>query len=114
MDTSQIPAPNGQPESDRATAEMFYQFAGQAYGSIGYENKTAAELADRSAGELLADAQLSMLQAIYHELRHGHDLAAAQTAALAEHSAALSDHADQMARLGSDLRGHGDALDRHR
>ncbi|NJP98563.1 hypothetical protein HCN51_55665 [Nonomuraea sp. FMUSA5-5] len=89
---------------------MFYQFAGQAYGSIGYENKTAAELADRSADELLADAQLSMLQAIYHELGHGHDLAAA----LAGHSAALSDHADQMARLGSDLRGHGDALDRHR
>ncbi|PRX44795.1 hypothetical protein B0I32_1508 [Nonomuraea fuscirosea] len=42
-------------ESDRATAEMFYQFAGQAYGSLGYEIKTAAELADRSASELLAD-----------------------------------------------------------
>ncbi|GAA0954787.1 hypothetical protein [Nonomuraea longicatena] len=27
---------------------------------------------------------------------------------------AALDHADQMARLGSDLRGHGDALDRHR
>ncbi|MGP4104600.1 hypothetical protein [Nonomuraea sp. KM90] len=114
MDTSQTPASDGQPHSNRATADMFYKFAGHAYGSIGYEDKTAAELADRPAVELLADAQLLMLQAIYHELRHGHDQAVAQTAALAEHSEALRDHADQMARLGSDLRGHGDALDRHR
>lgn len=57
---------------------------------------TAAELADWTPGERLADAQLLMLQAIYHELHHGHDQAAAHTMALAEHSTALNEHASAL------------------
>lgn len=89
MDTSQAPAPDGRPQSDRAKAELLCQLAEHAYGQIGYEDRTAAESADRTPGERLADAQLLMLQAIYHELRHGHDQAAAQTVALADHATAL-------------------------
>ncbi|MEV2273925.1 hypothetical protein [Nonomuraea africana] len=53
-------------------------------------------MADRTPGERLADAQLLALQAIYHELRHGHDQAAAQTVALADHSTALNEHASAL------------------
>ncbi|SDL17616.1 hypothetical protein [Nonomuraea jiangxiensis] len=42
---------------------------------------TAADLAPQTPSERLANAQLLVLQAIYRELRHGNDLAAAQTAA---------------------------------
>lgn len=114
MDTSQTPTPDDKPHSDRAKAEWLYQLAESAYGHIGYENKTAAELADRTPGERLADAQLLMLQAIYHELRHGHDQAAAQTVALAEHSTALNQHASALDSASHRMEGHADALDRFR
>jgi hypothetical protein len=73
---------------------------------------TAAELADRTPGERLADAQL--LQAIYRELRHGHDQVAAQTVALAAHSTALDEHADALDEASSRMLGHADSLDRFR
>lgn len=101
MDTSQTPVPDGQPQGDRAQAERLYWFAQYAYGGVDFEDADLAELANRSADERRADAQLMMLQAIYHELRHGHDQVAAQTAALAEHSAALSDHADTLGQRES-------------
>lgn len=84
---------------------MLYQFALQAIGRIDSDKTTAADLAARTPAERLADAQLLVLQAIYRELRHGNDLAAAQTTALAEHSEALTDHADQMGRRSSWWRG---------
>ncbi|MEU7004768.1 hypothetical protein [Nonomuraea sp. NPDC046570] len=114
MDTSQTPTPDGRPQSDRAMAEMLYQFAEHAIGQIGYEDMTAAELADRTPGERLADAQLLVLQAIYRELRHGHDQAAAQTMALAEHSTALNEHASALGSASHRMAGHADALDRFR
>jgi hypothetical protein len=52
------------PQSDRVKAELLYQLAEYAYGQVGYEDRTAAELADRTPGERLVDAQLLMLQAI--------------------------------------------------
>ncbi|MEV4013118.1 hypothetical protein AB0J35_21675 [Nonomuraea angiospora] len=114
MDTSKPPAGDDEPQDDRAMGDMLYQFALQAIGRIDSEQTTAADLAARTPSERLANAQLLVLQAIYRELRHGSDLAAAQTAVLAEHSEALTDHADAMDGLRRDLRGHGDALDRHR
>ncbi|MGN9789164.1 hypothetical protein ACTMTF_47780 [Nonomuraea sp. ZG12] len=114
MDTSQTPAPDGEPQSARASAEMLNLFAEQAIGEIGYNDMTAAEMADRTRGERLADAQLLMLQAIYHELRHGHDQAAAQAEALADHSTALDEHADALDKASSRMLGHADALDRFR
>ncbi|MGJ6969624.1 hypothetical protein ACSDR0_47875 [Streptosporangium sp. G11] len=114
MDTSQTPTPDSRPQSDRDKAELLYQLAEHAYGHIGYEDRTAAELADRTPGERLADAQLLMLQAIYHELRHGHDQAAAQTMALADHSTALNEHASALDSASHRMAGHADALDRFR
>ncbi|RCG32283.1 hypothetical protein DQ384_07230 [Sphaerisporangium album] len=114
MDTTFEPPAEDGPKDDRALAEMHYQDAVQAYGYIGYDNLTAAEINARTRVERLADAQLSMLQAMYHELRHGHDQAAAQTAALTEHSRALSEHADAMDKLHGALLEHADTLSRYR
>ncbi|MEV4067750.1 hypothetical protein [Nonomuraea dietziae] len=114
MDTSQTSAPDDSPQSDRAKAELLYQLAEHAIGHIGYEDKTAAELADRTPGERLADAQLLVLQAIYHELRHGHDQVAAQAVALADHSVALNEHASALDSASHRMAGHADALDRFR
>ncbi|MEU8245892.1 hypothetical protein [Nonomuraea sp. NPDC048916] len=47
-------------------------------------------MAAQTPAERLANAQLLVLQAIYRELRHGHDQVTAQITALAEHSTALS------------------------
>ncbi len=53
-------------------------------------------------------AQIRLLKAIYHELRHGHDCADAN-------ANALEKRADAMDKLGGDMRGLGDASDlRHR
>ena len=97
----------GQPQGDRATAEMLYQFAVQTFDAIGYEQATPAELAAQTPAERLANAQLLVLQAIYLELRHGDDQVTAQTAALAE-------HADAMDKLHGALMEHADALSRYR
>jgi hypothetical protein len=106
------PRPRWQAQSDRAKAELLYQLAEYAYSHVGYEDRTAAELADRTPGERLVDAQLLMLQAIYHELRHGQ--AAAQTVVLADHSTTLNEHASTLDSASSRMAGHADALDRFR
>jgi hypothetical protein len=118
VDTSK-PAGDDEPQGDRAVGDMLYQFALQAIGRIDSEQTTAADLAPQTWSERVADAQLVVLQAIYRELRHGHDLAAAQTAALTEHTKALTehaealtDHADSMGQMRSGMLGHSDSLDR--
>lgn len=45
--------------------------------------------APQPSSELTAQVQASILLGIYHELRHGHDLVAANTRALNEHRAAM-------------------------
>uniref|UniRef100_UPI003F495B19 hypothetical protein n=1 Tax=Streptosporangium sp. CA-256172 TaxID=3240076 RepID=UPI003F495B19 len=102
------------PEDDRALAKQYYQGAVHTFGGIGYDSLTAAEMDARTRVERLADAQLSMLHAMYHELRHGHNQTAAQTAMLVEHSKALSEHADAMDKLRGALLEHADALSRYR
>ncbi|RSN09143.1 hypothetical protein DMB42_17575 [Nonomuraea sp. WAC 01424] len=114
MDTSKPSAGADEPQGDRAVGDMLYQFALQVIGRLDSEQTTAADLAAQTRSERVADAQLLVLQAIYRELRHGHDLAAAQTSALAKHTEALTDHADTMDRMSSAMLGHADSLDRHR
>ncbi|MFD8498014.1 hypothetical protein [Amycolatopsis sp. NPDC059657] len=88
--------------SNRAQAETFF----------GYAQENLADAEETASGTLdqlseLGWAQAHLLKAIYFELRHGHDRAA-------ETAAALDEHADAMDHLGSDMRGLGDALSRHR
>ncbi|WP_309114769.1 hypothetical protein [Saccharothrix sp.] len=57
---------------------------------------------DDTAGEARPSQDrlmLDMLVAIYHELRHGHDQAAAQAAAVAEQTKAVRELAGEMDRL---------------
>ncbi|MFI6541423.1 hypothetical protein ACIBHY_53850 [Nonomuraea sp. NPDC050547] len=115
MDTSSAtPAPEDTPRSDRAAAEELYQFAETTYRGLGYDHMSGAELAALTPAERLADAQFTLLQAIYHELRHGHDQMTAQTGALTAHAAALTDHADAMHSASTRMLGHADSLDRFR
>lgn len=114
MDTPETFAVEDGPQNDRAEAEQLHQLAQGVFGQIGYMNATAVETAARTPIERLAEAQLLMLEAIYRELRHGHDQVTAQTAALAEHVQALSEHADAMDKLGGRLLEHADALSRYR
>ncbi|MER6950021.1 hypothetical protein ABT294_38995 [Nonomuraea sp. NPDC000554] len=71
MDSSETSALEDEPKGERADAELLYQFALQTFDNIGYEKATAAERAAQAPSERLAIAQLLVLQAIYHELRHG-------------------------------------------
>jgi hypothetical protein len=69
---------------------------------------SAEELADDDlAPERLATAtdvlQLEMLRAIYHELRHGNDQAARQTAAIAEQTKVMADLAAQLEKVAQHL-----------
>ncbi|MEV3986265.1 hypothetical protein [Nonomuraea sp. NPDC049758] len=118
METSKPSPAADEPQGDREVGDMLYQFAAQAIGSLDLEQTTAADLAAQTPVERVAAAQLLMLQAIYRELRHGHDLAAAQASALAAHTEglteALTDHADTMDKMRSEMSGHADALDRFR
>lgn len=52
------------------------------------------------------------LQAIYYELRHGHDQAARQAEALVEYTKALDSHAAAMNKLRGALLDHTDAISR--
>lgn len=67
---------------DRAKAERLYDLASRVEGGFNHE-------AEEDHAELYADVQLTVLQAIYHELRHGHDLHAAQAKALQDVAAEL-------------------------
>lgn len=88
--------------SERAQAEGLFTLAQENLADADTESSgTPAELS------ALGWAQVHLLKAIYHELRHGHDRA--DTTA-----DALNEHADAMDSLGSDMRGLGDSLSRHR
>lgn len=80
MDTPETFAVEDGPQNDRAEAEQLHQLAQGVFGQIGYMNATAVETAARTPIERLAEARLLMLEAIYRELRHGHDQVTAQTA----------------------------------
>ncbi len=91
---------------ERALAEQCYKIAEDHLDDVdGMRSGTPEELSSLGA------AQVELLKAIYYEMRHGNDLAAAAAAA---HAKALDEHADAMDHLGADMRGLGDALDRHR
>lgn len=100
---------NQETANDREAAEQLYGLACQAIEDL-YDTATSGELATRTRAERLADAQMLTLQAIYHELRHGHDQTARQTAVLAEHTRALDDHTGAMDQLRGALDEHGVAL----
>lgn len=99
--------------TDREAGDVLMKFVGQAVD--GLENHlTAAQLAALLRLDRYADAQLMALQAIYHELRHGHDHAARQVEVTEEHTRALHEHADAMDKLRGALLDHADALSRYR
>lgn len=57
-------------------------------------------------------AQVTMLRAIYEELRHGNDLTEQHTAALREHTQALDEHAEGMDGLRKAMYFEGDMRSR--
>lgn len=102
-----------EPKDDRETAQVLYHFVCQDRDKID-NYATADELAARTTGERLANAQLLALQAIYHELRYGHDQMARQTAAMEAHTKAMEDHAEAMDTLRGALLDHSDQISRFR
>ena len=96
--------PAVQPE--RARAEELFEVA-----QANLANADGVELGEPAELGSLAWAQVHLLKAIYHELRHGNDQAAARADADA---AALSEHADAMDHMARDMRGLGDSLSRSR
>lgn len=91
MTTEEVPKEDDKP-GERQQAEALYERASHTIDQL--ESSTSP------------DPQLMVLQAIYHELRHGHDQVACQTAALNEHAAAMD-------KLRGALAEHSDALHRH-
>lgn len=94
---------------ERPVAEQLYRLVDGAIDRLEH-TPTAGKL---TSAELLADAQLTTLQAIYHELRHGHDQASRQTAVMAAHTLALNEHADAMDKLSNALLNHADTISRY-
>lgn len=91
---------------ERARAEDLFALAQDNLADgDGVELGAAAELGS------LAWAQVHLLKAIYHEVRHGNDQAAARAETDA---AALSEHSAAMDRMARDMRGLGDSLSRSR
>lgn len=100
--------------TDREQAELLYKLACNDFGKVAdrlMEAKPAEYDATPSA-EWLLSAQVGLLQAVYHELRHGQDRQAEHTAALKAHTKAPNEHANQMHHLGRKVTGNSDALDR--
>jgi hypothetical protein len=97
--------------SDRVLAGELYGFTRQAIIEL---NDNTRQLVRRTVTERFAEAHLLALQAIYHELRYGHDQTERQTAAMAAHTQALDEHADAMDKLRGALADHADALSRYR
>ena len=79
-----------------------------------FDRMTGGELVARSRVERLVHAQLLVLQATYHELRHGHDLAARQIEVMTAHTEALIDHAGTMDKHRGALADYADGMSRHR
>jgi hypothetical protein len=73
-----------------------------------------AELGEAEEFRSLAWAQVHLLKAIYHELRHGHDQTRREIEALAKHTAALDEHADAMDGLKRGMYYEGDMHSRRR
>jgi hypothetical protein len=76
---------------ERARAEELFVAAEQNLAQAGDVGLGAAQ----ELGSL-GWAQIHLLKAIYHELRHGHDQVEREIEALAQHAAALDEHADAM------------------
>lgn len=76
----------------------------------------ALQILDEKTDEPSTEArlQLDVLLAIYYELRHGHDQAAAESERLAAHTEALHQHADEMDNVKGALLEHADAMSRYR
>lgn len=109
-----------EPEDERTQAEELYNSVCRDIEQV-INEATGEERASLSFGERLAETQLAALQAIYRELRHGHDQLARQTEAMAahtealkDHAAALKDHAGEMHELRGALLDHADELGRSR
>jgi len=86
---------------DRERAEQLYALAWQELKEL------IGPAADRSSPEKRqAAAQLLLLLALYHEVRHGHDL-------LNQYATALTDHADALDKFRGALLDHADALSRY-
>jgi hypothetical protein len=86
----------------KATERSLAAVAAQVTDDL-YNDATGAELAARTRLERLAAAPLLALQAIYHELRHGHDR-------VARHTTALDDLVATISRLPGALQAHAGAL----
>ncbi|GAA0645560.1 hypothetical protein GCM10010174_80670 [Kutzneria viridogrisea] len=107
--------PEDQPtKNHREQAEVLYTLTCQGVGEV--EDRLTdilpAELAARSRTELLLSAQSTLLQAVYHELRHGHDQLAEHTAALKAHTKALNSAASAEFHMARHLAGNADAMNR--
>jgi hypothetical protein len=101
------------PASDRTLAETLYGLVGQDVDAL-FNRATVDERSARPQSERIAEAQLTLLQAIYHELRHGHDQVQRQIEVLAAHTTALDEHADAMDNLKKALYFEGDMRGRGR
>ncbi|MEY7971426.1 hypothetical protein AB8O38_05430 [Saccharomonospora xinjiangensis] len=89
--------------SDRERGDVLYDLVCQFMAED--EEERAGDPAERTRTERLAEAQLLLLQAIYCELRHGHD----QTR---QHAEELDSHTAAMSRLRGALYDHGAAMGR--
>lgn len=86
----------------------------RADGERLYDKAFAIDVHAGAPADQLAQAQLLVLQAIYRELRNGHDQAVRQSAALTDHAKALHEHADAMDSLRGALMEHADSISRYR
>jgi hypothetical protein len=98
-------------ENDREGADLLAHFVDLEVDKLD-NYATADEMAAWPRAEKIASAQLTALQAIHRELRHGNDQTALQVEALTKHTKALADHTDAMESLRHALDGHGDAVSR--
>ncbi|KOX27114.1 hypothetical protein ADK67_14995 [Saccharothrix sp. NRRL B-16348] len=96
----------GTDATHRARGEQFFQTA------VEHLRSADDTPTDPTETTHIGWAQVSLLRAIYHELRHGNDLTEQNTTALKEHTAALDEHADGMDGLRKAMYFEGDAHSR--
>jgi hypothetical protein len=93
--------------TDRDRAELLFADASAHLQAVDpYEGETR--------DTYIGYTQVLLLQAIYHELRHGHDQVERQVEVLAAHTKALKEHADEMDDLKKAPYFQGDAHGRGR
>lgn len=100
-----VTSSNNENQTSRQIGADLYDLAEQLIAED--DTVPASELAKRPPSERFAEAQAMALQAIYYELRHGHDQTQQQTKA-------LHTHAKEMEKLRADLRDHAGAMDKAR